>query len=176
MVSDAQGVKAEITKRVNEKKSEVSNQYHRLVGTKMLERSTPLLFSPELPSHCTSPLDLSPRWGPVDSPLLSSCGLAQQLNMILRLISSPFAPTAIVCCSSVGCSWGSRLVSHSAFYSASPVHQFTCSCSYLSSLTLCLTCLHALGSSATPVNACPSSFHMLTTQMPPIVHTHHCVV
>ena len=81
MVSDAQGVKAEIATRVNEKMSEVSNQYHRLVGTSMLEGSTPLLFSPELPSHCTSPLDLSPRWGPVDSPLLSSCGLTQQLNI-----------------------------------------------------------------------------------------------
>jgi len=46
-----------------------------------VEGSTPLLFSPELPSHCTSPLDLSPRWGPVDSPLLSSCGLTQQLNI-----------------------------------------------------------------------------------------------
>ena len=59
MVSDAQGVKAEIATRVNETMSEVSNQYHRLVGILMLEGSTPLLFSPELPSHCTSPLDLS---------------------------------------------------------------------------------------------------------------------
>ena len=122
MVSDAQGVKAEIATTANEKMSEVSNQYHRLVGTTMLEGSTLLLFSPELPSHCTSPLDLSPRWGPVDSPLLSSCGLAQQLNMILRLISSPFPPTAIQCRSSLGCSRGSRLVSHSAFYWASRVH------------------------------------------------------
>ena len=90
-------VKAEIATRVNEKMSEVSNQCHQLVGTAMLEGSTPLLFSPELPSHCTSPLDLNPRRGPVDIPLLSSCCLAQQLNMILPLISSPFLPTAISC-------------------------------------------------------------------------------
>ena len=119
MVSDAQGVKSEIPTRVNEKMSEVSNQYHRLVGTTMLEGSTPLLFTPKLPSQCASPLDLSPRWGPVDSPLLSGCRLAQQLNMILRLISSPFPLTAILCRSSLGCSRGSRLVSHSALYPAS---------------------------------------------------------
>ena len=85
-------VKTEIATRVTERMSEVSNQRHPLVGTTMQEGSTPLLFSPELPSHCTSP-----RWGPVDSPLLSSCGLAQQLDMILRLILSPFPPTAISC-------------------------------------------------------------------------------
>ena len=122
MVSDAQGVKAEIATSVKEKMSEVSNQYHRIVDTSMLEGSTPLLFSPELPSHRTSPFDLSLRWGPVDSPLLSSCGLAQHLNMTLRLISSPFPPTTILCCSSLGCSRSSRLVSHSAFYWASRVH------------------------------------------------------
>ena len=88
-------VKAQIATRVNEKMSAVSNQYHRLVGTTMLEGSTPLLLSPELQSHCTSPSDLGPRWGPVDSRLLSSCGLVQQLNM--RLISSPFPPTAMSC-------------------------------------------------------------------------------
>ena len=51
MVSDAQGVEADIATRVNEKMSEVSNQHHRLVGTTILEGSTSLLFSPELPSH-----------------------------------------------------------------------------------------------------------------------------
>ena len=82
----------------------------------------PLLFSPQLPFHCTSPLDLSPWWAPADSPLLCRCGLAQQLNMILRLISSPFPLTAILCRSSLGCSQRFRLVSHSAFYWASRVH------------------------------------------------------
>ena len=47
MVSDAQGVKAEIARTANEKMSELSNQYHRLVGTTVLEGCTLLLFSPD---------------------------------------------------------------------------------------------------------------------------------
>ena len=170
-------VKAGIATRENAKISEVSNQYRRLVGTTMLQGSTPLLFSPDLPSHCTSPSDSGLRWGPVNSPLLSSCGLVQQFNMILRLISSPLPATTMSCVLPHWAAQGFKTgVAFSVLLGQRSSSPITCSCSYLSSLTLCSTCLHTLGYSTTPMNFCPSPFHMLTAQMPPIVHTGHCVV
>ena len=114
-------VKAEIATRVNERMSEVSNQYHRLVGTTMLEGSTPLLFSPELPSNCTSPLDLGLRTCPQFLALQLWFGPAVEHDFAADF-ESMSTDRNILCHSSLGCSRGSRLVSHSAFYWASRVH------------------------------------------------------
>ena len=173
MVSDAQGVKAEIATRVNEKMSEVSNQYHRLVGTLRLEGYS-VAFLSRVAISLHQPIRLKPEVG--------TCRRSFALQLWFRaavqhVFASDFESTST---DRNPVSLFTGLLIQDWFciqcFTEPSAFLISCSCYFLSSLTLCLTCLHALGTSATPVNPCPSPFHMLTTQLPPTVHTHHCVV